>query len=49
MIKKLIQRLFAFKDERTPTYGWEIFAMDDRIHLSRRVIEAQRKQMQQLP
>ena len=48
MINKLLN-LFRFKDEITPKYGWSIFAMDDSIHLTRRVIEAQRKQNLQLP
>jgi hypothetical protein len=48
MLNKIIN-LFRFKDEITPMYGWSIFALDDTIHLTRRVTEAQRKQMQQLP
>ena len=48
MINKLLN-LFRFKDEIVPKYGWSIFALDDSIHLTRRVIEAQRKQMQQIP
>ena len=47
MLNKLLN-LFKFKDEITPVYGWSIFALDDRVNLSRAVIEAQRKQMQQL-
>jgi len=52
MLNTLLNKLrnaFKFKDEVTPNFGWSIFATDDSIHLSRRVIEAQRKQMQQLP
>lgn len=48
MINKLLN-LFRFKDEIVPTYGWSIFALDDTIHLTRRVTEAQRRQMQELP
>ena len=48
MLNKLLN-LFKFKDEVTPNFGWSIFALDDRVHLTRRVTEAQRKQMQQLP
>lgn len=48
MINKLLN-LFRFKDEITPQYGWSIFALDDSIHLTRRVTEQLRKQMQQLP
>jgi hypothetical protein len=47
MLNKLLN-LFRFKDEITPNYGWSIFALDDSIHLTRRVLEEQRKQMQQL-
>lgn len=52
MLNKLLNKLrnaFMFKDEVTPNFGWSIFALDDTIHLTRRVTEAQRKQMQQLP
>jgi hypothetical protein len=45
MLKKLLN---LFKDEVSPKYGWSIFVLDDRIHLTRRVTEAQRKQMQHL-
>lgn len=48
MINRLLN-LFRFKDEITPMYGWSIFALDDRVNLTRAVTEAQRKQMQQLP
>jgi hypothetical protein len=48
MINKLLN-LFRFKDEIIPKFGWSIFALDDTIHLTRRVTEQQRKQMQQLP
>ena len=47
MINKLLN-LFRFKDEIIPVYGWSIFALDDRVNLSRAVIEAQRKQALQL-
>jgi hypothetical protein len=47
MINKLLN-LFRFKDEITPVYGWSIFALDDKVNLSRAVIEAQRKQALQL-
>ena len=47
MINKLLN-LFRFKDEITPRYGWSIFALDDSIHLTRRVIEQQRRQLQEL-
>jgi hypothetical protein len=52
MLDKLLNKLrnaFKFKDEITPVYGWSIFALDDRVNLSRAVVESQRKQMQQLP
>jgi hypothetical protein len=45
----LFKRLFRDRKEKKPVYGWSIFALDDSIHLTRRVTEAQRKQMQQLP
>jgi hypothetical protein len=48
----LLTKLFGNKSKhknKRPLYGWSIFALDDNVHLSRRVIEAQRKQMQQLP
>jgi len=45
----LFKRLFRDRKEAKPVYGWSIFALDDSIHLTRRVTEAQRKQMQQLP
>ena len=48
MINKLLN-LFRFRDEIIPKYGWSIFSLDDSIHLTRRVLEAQRRQMQQLP
>jgi hypothetical protein len=47
MINKLLN-LFRFKDEITPKYGWSIFALDDRVNLTRSVTEAQRKQALQL-
>lgn len=47
MLNKLLN-LFRFKDEITPRYGWSIFALDDSIHLTRRVIEQQRRQLQEL-
>jgi hypothetical protein len=47
MINKLIN-LFLFRDEITPRYGWSIFALDDRVNLSRQVTEEQRKQALQL-
>lgn len=43
-----IKNIFRFADEKTPTYGWGIFALDDRIKLTRSVIEQQRKDAQQL-
>jgi hypothetical protein len=45
----LFKRLFRERKAKKPVYGWGIFAMDDRINLTRAVTEAQRKQMQQLP
>jgi hypothetical protein len=45
----LFKRLFRERKEQKPQYGWSIFALDDRINLTRAVTEAQRKAMQQLP
>ena len=47
-MKTLIQKLINRYKSAQPTYGWSIFAQDDSIHLTRRVIEAQRKQLQKL-
>jgi hypothetical protein len=47
----LLTKLFGKNRQRKnkkPIYGWSIFATDDRVHLTRRVTEAQRKQMQNL-
>ena len=43
MIKKLL-KLLGRKEKNTVRYGISIFALDDRIGLSRQVEEAQRKQ-----
>ena len=49
MINTLLNKLLnMFREEALPKYGWSIFVLDDRIHLTRRVTEAQRKQLQQL-
>lgn len=47
-MKTLIQKLINRYKGAQPTYGWSIFSNDDSIHLTRRVIEAQRKQFQNL-
>jgi hypothetical protein len=47
-MKTLIQKLVSMCKRKKPTYGWSIFAQDDSIHLTRRMIEAQRKQFQKL-
>lgn len=47
MLKQLLN-LFKFKDEITPVYGWSIFALDDRVNLTREINEQQRKQALQL-
>ena len=47
MINKLLNH-FRFKDKNTPVYGWSIFALDDRVNLTRAVEEAQRKNALQL-
>jgi hypothetical protein len=47
----LLTKLFGEKCKRKnkkPLYGWSIFATDDKVHLTRRVTEAQRVQMQNL-
>jgi len=47
----LLTKLFGEKHKRKnkkPIYGWSIFATDDKVHLTRRVTEAQRVQMQNL-
>ena len=36
------------RKNKKPLYGWSIFATDDRVQLTRRVTEAQRKQLQNL-
>ena len=47
-MKALLSKLFrSRKEKQKPVYGWSIFAMDDSIHLTRRVIEAQRKRLEQ--
>jgi hypothetical protein len=44
----LLTKLFNNRKAKKPIYGWSIFAMDDKIQLTRRVTEAQRKQALQL-
>ena len=46
-MKALLAKLFRSRKAKKPVYGWSIFAMDDSIHLTRRVIEAQRKRLEQ--
>lgn len=46
---KILKRLFSNRKVKKSVYGVTIFALDDTIHLTRRVTEQQRKQMQQLP
>ena len=45
---KILKRLFSNRKVKKSVYGVTIFALDDRVNLSRAVVEAQRKQMQQL-
>jgi len=45
----LLSKLFGGRKAKKPVYGWGIFAMDDRINLTRRVTEAQRIQQMLLP
>jgi len=47
-MKTLIQKLVDKCKKKQPLYGSSIFAQDDSIHLTRRVIEAQRKQLLKL-
>lgn len=47
MINKLL-KLIGYKKKNTVRYGISIFALDDKIGLTRRVEEAQRKQVLQL-
>jgi len=44
----LFKRLFRWRKTKKPVYSISIFAMDDKIQLTRRVTEAQRKQALQL-
>jgi hypothetical protein len=44
----LLTKLFNNRKAKKPIYGWSIFATDDKIQLTRRVTEAQRKQALQL-
>ena len=46
-MKALLSKLFCNCKAKKPVYGISIFAMDDSIHLTRRVIEAQRKRLEQ--
>lgn len=47
-MKALLSKLFSNRKTKKPVYGISIFAMDDSIHLTRRVAEAQRKRLQQV-
>ena len=44
MINRLLQ-LLKLRDADVPKYGWSIFALDDSVNFSRRVIEEHRKQL----
>jgi hypothetical protein len=48
LIQTLVQKLKSKTQKKQPVYGSSIFAQDDTIHLTRRVIEAQRKQLLKL-
>jgi hypothetical protein len=44
----LLTKLFNNRKAKKPIYGLSIFALDDKIQLTRRVAEEQRKQALQL-